>query len=186
MRRPPRRQDHVEPVAAASRGGPMKTLLLLRHGKSSWDELGLDDHDRPLKTRGIHDAPRMGRVLVREGIVPDAIVSSTAVRARSTAEAAARACGFVDEVTLDRRLYLAGREEFEAVLRGLPPDLSRVMLVGHNPGLEGLVAALTGRAARMPTAALARIDLDLRTWRSFRCRSVGHLAGLWLPRQQTD
>jgi len=163
----------------------MKTLLLLRHGKSSRDDRSLDDHDRPLKPRGKRDGPRVGRLLAREGIVPDAIVSSTAVRARSTAEAAARGAGFSGEVALEPRLYLAGAAEFESVVREVDDGVARLLLVGHNPGLEDLVASLTGRVVRMPTAALARVDLDLSAWSAFHSRLPGRLAGLWLPRTLT-
>ena len=68
----------------------MKVLLLLRHGKSSWESAGLSDHDRPLNNRGKRDAPRMGNVLLEEGIVPEIIISSSAIRARSTAEKVAK------------------------------------------------------------------------------------------------
>ena len=85
----------------------MKTLLLLRHAKSSWKDESLTDHDRPLNKRGKKTAPLMGHLLREKNLVPDLVVSSTAVRARSTAEAAAEACGYPGEITLTDELYLA-------------------------------------------------------------------------------
>ncbi len=76
----------------------MKTLLVLRHAKSSWKDSGLADHDRPLNKRGKHDAPRMGTLLAKEDLVPDLIISSSAKRAKSTAEAVAMNCGYDGEI----------------------------------------------------------------------------------------
>ena len=80
----------------------MKTLLLLRHAKSSWSDPTLPDHDRPLNKRGIHDAPRMGKLLRHEHLMPDLILSSTAVRAKKTAELVAKACKYKGEIALNR------------------------------------------------------------------------------------
>nr|NIL98123.1 hypothetical protein [Planctomycetales bacterium]NIP70269.1 hypothetical protein [Planctomycetales bacterium] len=94
----------------------MKTLLLLRHAKSSWDDSALDDHDRPLNKRGKRDAPRMGQLLVQQDLVPDCILTSTARRARKTAEAVAKACGGVVPLTEMPELYHATAEEIVGVV----------------------------------------------------------------------
>lgn len=164
----------------------MKTLLLLRHAKSSWDDPAREDHDRPLKKRGKRDAPRIGRLLAREGLVPDRILSSTAERARATAEAVAEACGFGGSLELSRVLYLAGPDDIVDVVRALPDDGGIVLVVGHNPGLEMLVEALTRRPETLPTAALARIALPIRSWSRLATRTRGELVDLWRPRKLRD
>jgi len=161
----------------------MKTLLILRHAKSAWDESGVPDHDRPLNKRGKRDAPRMGRVLRDEDLVPDLILSSTAKRARRTAQLAAEACGYEGEIEVDEGLYLAGPEDYLEALHGVPDQMERVMLVGHNPGLEELLEALTGEAQALPTAALAEIELSIEHWQQVEA-AEGRLVGLWLPREQ--
>ena len=117
----------------------MKTLLILRHAKSSWKNTGLADHDRPLTKRGKRDAPRMGRLLRDENLTPDLIVSSTAKRALDTAEAVAEASGYEGEVESRPEFYMAGPEAYLRALRALSDDYECVMVIGHNPGLEELV-----------------------------------------------
>ena len=85
----------------------MKTLLVLRHAKSSWNDPALDDHERPLNKRGRRDAPRMGELVREYGLIPDVVISSDAVRARLTAEAVAEAARYPGEILLDPRLYMA-------------------------------------------------------------------------------
>lgn len=163
----------------------MKTLLILRHAKSSWKQPALDDHDRPLSPRGARDAPRMGALLRRRGLTPDLIVSSTAVRARTTAERAADRSGCGGGVRLDRRLYLARPETVAAVAGDLGGGATRLLVVGHNPGLEELVARLTGAAEILPTAALAQVRLPIDAWSELSTSTRGALVGLWRPRELT-
>ena len=161
----------------------MKVLLILRHGKSSWKHPGLADHDRPLNKRGLRDAPRMGRLLREEDLVPDRIVSSTAVRARETARLAAGEAGHGAAVKHSRRLYLASVAEIIRVLGEVGGDASRLLLVGHNPGLEELAARLTGCAETLPTAALVQVELDLQSWSKFEESTPARLVNLWRPRE---
>lgn len=164
----------------------MRELLILRHAKSSWDHSGLCDHERPLNPRGERDAPRIGRLLRAERCVPDRIVSSTATRAHSTAEAVAEACGCDREIALTDRLYMAEPEDCLAVLRELESTDGRVMLVGHNPCCEELVELLTSRSERMPTAALARIALPFDDWGAAAPDVRGELLALWRPKELPD
>ncbi len=164
----------------------MKTLLVLRHAKSSWKHPETSDHDRPLNKRGKRDAPRMGRLVAARGLRPDVIVSSTAKRARLTADEVARHAGYEGSVHLDRHLYLASPDEIVDVLRDAGGSARRVMVVGHNPGLEDLVARLAGRPETLPTAALAEIRLSIRTWKNLAVSSAGTLAGVWRPRELPD
>lgn len=164
----------------------MKTLLVQRHAKSSWKHPELSDHDRPLNKRGKRDAPRMGRLVAAQGLRPDVIVSSTARRARRTAEEVARHAGCEGAVQLDRRLYLASPDEIVDVVRGVAGSARRVMVVGHNPGLEDLVARLAGRRETLPTAALAALRLSIRSWTELTASTAGALAGPWRPRELPD
>jgi len=161
----------------------MKTLLILRHAKSSWDIPALADHDRPLNKRGRRDAPRMGALLRDQGLVPDIILSSTAKRARATAELAGEAAGYSGPISLTSKLYLAAPEDYIAVLRNLPAEIETAMVVGHNPGLEDLLEELTGLAEHLPTAALARVALPIADWPELTTDVEGELKALWVPRE---
>ena len=162
----------------------MKTLLVLRHAKSSWDDASREDHERPLNKRGRRDASRMGDWMREHRLAPDVIISSDAVRARLTAEAVAEAAGHAEEIRLDTRLYLATPHDIIAVLRDArPAQAETVMIVGHNPSLEELVAQLTGEQRDLPTAALAQIVLPIDRWREFGGSTRGKLAGVWRPKE---
>lgn len=161
----------------------MKTLLILRHAKSSWKDSEIADHERPLNKRGKKDAPRMGRLLREEGLQPDLIISSTARRARSTAEAVAEESGFGGDVQLSQDLYAAGSEAYIDALHSLPDEIASVLVVGHNPGLEELLENLSGENESLPTAALARVTLPILHWQELTAETQGKLEGLWRPRE---
>jgi phosphohistidine phosphatase len=162
----------------------MKTLLVLRHAKSSWKDAGLEDHDRPLNKRGKKTAPLMGKLIRDEGLVPDLIISSTAVRAKTTAEACAKSAKCKGKILLDDRLYLAGPATMISVLNEIDDEsVNRVMIVGHNPGQENLIRALTGRDETFPTAALAQIELPVETWKDLELSTRGKLVHLWRPKE---
>jgi phosphohistidine phosphatase len=164
----------------------MKTLLVLRHAKSSWNDTSLDDHDRPLNARGERDAPRMGELMRKHRLTPDVIISSDATRAQLTAEAAGEAAGYTGTVLLDNRLYHAGAADIVAVLRTVPKtNAGIVMIVGHNPGLEQLIAELTSEYEDLPTAALAQILLPIDRWRDLDVSTRGTLVDLWRPKDLT-
>jgi phosphohistidine phosphatase len=164
----------------------MKTLLILRHAKSSWKDVSLADHDRPLNKRGKRDAPRMGKLLREQDLVPDRIISSTAKRARNTAKAVAKACDCEDKVELTSEFYHAGPGAYLAVLQNVSDDDQRVMVVGHNPGMEALVTHLTGRMETMPTAALAHVALPIEKWDELDYEVQGELLHLWRPKALTS
>jgi phosphohistidine phosphatase len=160
----------------------MKTLLLLRHAKSSWKDDSLDDHDRPLNERGKKEAPRMGQLLLEEQLLPDIILSSDAKRARRTVEKVCEAGGYRGETVLTSELYLANPATYLKALSRLPEHVSRVLVVGHNPGMEQLLELLTQRYEPMTTAALARIDLPgLERWSEIDASTRGELVKLWQP-----
>ena len=163
----------------------MKTLLVLRHAKSSWKNSALDDRERPLNERGRRDAPRMGELVREFGLIPDVVISSDAVRARLTAEAVAEAARYAGEILLDAHLYLAGPADIVSVLRTVRENADSVMIVGHNPGLEELVEQLTGEPHDLPTAALAKIVLPIHQWRDLKRSTRGTLLGHWRPKGLT-
>ena len=104
----------------------MKSVLILRHAKSSWKDPNLPDHDRTLNKRGKRDAPLMGRLLKKEHLVPDVIISSTAIRARSTAEVVAKASGYKGEIIMDKSLYADGSEAYIGIMHNLSDEFVRV------------------------------------------------------------
>jgi len=145
----------------------LKTLLLMRHAKSSWDDPDMADHDRPLNKRGKKDAPRMVHWLAGQGLTPDVIVTSTAKRARKTADLVAAACGYKGEPVVLPELYHATSQIWVGVVQKLPEPASRALCIGHNPAVEEVLAAWTGENAGMPTAAIAHFTLDVESWEKF-------------------
>ena len=143
-----------------------RELMLLRHGKSDWSQQ-LDDFDRPLKDRGKRGAQRLGVWLQQQELVPDLVVSSPAERAITTAQKLVKAMGGdASQIVKDRRIYAARAEELLAVLSELEATHRRVMLVGHNPGLEDLTQFLADKPIPMPsdgkllpTASLSILEL---------------------------
>ena len=161
----------------------MKTLLVLRHAKSSWKNTRLADFDRPLNKRGKGDAPLMGELIKKEDIVPDLIISSAARRALATAEAVALACDYESEIQTTRQIYHGWTDDTIELINGVPDNYERVMVVGHNPGMESLVEELTGDWIRMPTAALAQISLSIDHWAELRGDPEGVLVNSWTPKE---
>lgn len=159
----------------------MKTLLVLRHAKSSWKDEQVGDHDRPLNKRGKRDAPRIGELVQQVQLQPELIISSTAKRARKTASRVAKQCGYQGIIELQGTLYLAPPDAYIEALRNVDDAVHRVMVVGHNPGLEQLVTLLTGQHAVLPTATLAHLELDVAQWRDMNTQTRGTLVDLWRP-----
>ncbi len=146
-------------------GAGRRTLLILRHGKSSWADPTLDDHDRPLKGRGRRGAVSIGRQLREAGLLPDLALSSTARRARSTARRCLKASGAQAPLQVTRELYGGGApRHLEEISRRAEDDHDTVLVVGHNPDLEDLVATLTGEPVTLKTAFLAVLSLEVDEW----------------------
>lgn len=157
----------------------MKTLYLLRHAKSSWDDLGLKDFDRPLNKRGLKVAPRLGAYMRKEKIRPDIILSSPALRAKQTITLVCERAGLSSLINFDERMYEASAQRLFEIVAGFKEGINSAMMVGHNPGFEELLTALTGESHRMPTAALACIHLRLGKWSELTA-GAGQL--VWLIR----
>ena len=161
----------------------MKKLLLLRHAKSSWDDPGLADFDRPLNERGRRAAPLMGEFIRERQLRPDLVISSPAKRARETAALVLAAAGLETEVRYDERIYEATAGRLLEVVSGIEDDRQLVMLVGHNPGFENLLERLTAESLRVPTAALALIALELDEWGEAAGGRGGRLEWLVKPKE---
>jgi len=167
----------------------MKTLSLFRHAKSDWHSMAADDFERPLAPRGELAAPLMGRYIAEEDLMPDAVLCSTAVRARQTLELARAEWDVEPEIRFDDKLYHASPERFLKLLSALPGSINHAMVVGHNPGMHALANSLAIRGdelgmaqmdEKFPTAALAVINLVCE-WRDIR-KERGELRAFVTPR----
>jgi phosphohistidine phosphatase len=141
------------------------TLLLLRHAKSSWDDPSLADIDRPLAPRGEKAARTIARYLLEKRVRPDLVLCSTSRRTRQTFEAIEPSLGRHAQVEYEQGLYGASADELLARLRTVSPEVSTVLVLGHNPGMQDLALLLAGGGARLdrlrekfPTAALATLS----------------------------
>ena len=169
-----------------------RELLILRHAKSAWNTDAPTDFERPLSKRGRRDAPRVGRFLAGEGLVPDYVVSSPATRARQTVVAACEPLGIEEaDIHWDERIYHASTGALMDVLSECPASAQRVLIAGHNPGLEMLVQTLSRhRVPRppdfklMPTAAVAHLEIPC-DWRDID-GGIATLLNLTRARSLTD
>lgn len=159
----------------------MKTLFLMRHAKSSWDDPALADLDRPLNARGLEAAPFMGRLLKQNETIPEFIVSSTALRAFDTARLVATELDQL--VDTNDRIYEASPRRLRGIVADLDDHLTSIMLVGHNPGMEGFLSLLTGEIQPMPTATVAIISLNIETWGQIN-DACGKLVSIMRPKEQ--
>jgi phosphohistidine phosphatase len=151
----------------------MLTLSLLRHAKSSWDDAELQDFDRPLSKRGESAGPRMGAYMAEQGLNPDLIICSPAVRARQTLDLVLPRLVGDPTVTFEDNFYLAAPSVMLARIRQIEANVRHAMIVGHDPGMHGLALELSGSgeaenlnalAAKFPTAGLAVIGFKVRDW----------------------
>jgi phosphohistidine phosphatase len=161
----------------------MKTLLLLRHAKSSWKDGELPDVERPLNKRGRKTAPQMGQLLAEGGHLPELIVASPAVRARDTVRLIVESSGFSGEQRIAETLYPTTVDGCVDVLAGIDSDADPVMLVGHNPGLEEFLEHLTGDYQKLPTCAVAVVQLPVDRWTDMSPQTTGELVAVWRPRE---
>ncbi len=163
----------------------MKTLYLLRHAKSSWNDATLRDFDRPLNKRGLKAAPLMGKHMRKPKVLPDMVLCSPAKRTRQTIKLVLEEAEFEPKVRYDDRLYAASAGSVLEVLRETDDRADSVMVVGHNPGLQDLLEVLTGELEALPTAALARIELEVESWSDVRERS-GRLEWVVRPKELNE
>lgn len=144
----------------------MKNLILIRHAKSSWNDVSLDDRERPLGKRGKKDAPHMGCLLKEKDLRPDRILSSPAKRALKTAKLIAKEIGYAKkDIILSEELYEHGPDALAEVVAGLDDGWDRVFLFGHNPELTDFANRLTGaNIGNIPTCGIVSIEFAEDHW----------------------
>lgn len=160
-----------------------KTLLLLRHAKSSWKDLSLDDHQRTLNGRGRDAATRVGRLVQEQQFAIDLVLCSTSTRTRETADRVFEGAKSKPPISYRDDLYHASPETMIQVLSHVAEPNQCVMLIGHNPGLEEFLSQLTGNETEFPTAGLAQIELDFDRWTQFNEQTRGRLVQFWRPKE---
>jgi len=142
----------------------MKTLFLLRHAKSSWQNPDLQDFDRPLNTRGLAGAELVGKFIKNQKLSFDLVLSSPAVRARETIEIVLKTAGLAPELRYDQRIYEANTLTLIEIIAQIEEEKRTVIIVGHNPGIEKMVETFTGVIAQVGTGNLIKIDLKAEKW----------------------
>ena len=160
----------------------MKNLLLMRHAKSSWKDDSLEDHERPLKKRGRKDAKRIAKVILKHDLVPDLILSSSAVRSRETVDIIVKKLDYKNKVEFSDTLYMGEPQDFIDALCNLPNEHNTVMIVGHNPGLEAYLQIIDGEIESVPTAGLGYLVLVIDDWKDISLDTMGDLIGFWKPK----
>ncbi|MEQ9618745.1 MAG: histidine phosphatase family protein [Deltaproteobacteria bacterium] len=161
-----------------------KTLFLVRHAKSSWDDANIEDIERPLNKRGKADAPRMGKHLAGYEARPEVIISSPAVRAYKTAREIAAELGFKkSEVKIDEDLYSFDSSDIIEVIRGFDDVYQTIMLVGHNPAITRLVNELSGSSIdNVPTCGVALLRFNVKKWSGIK-KGTGELLNFDYPKK---
>ena len=162
----------------------MKTLLLMRHAKSSWKDSKIKDLQRPLTKRGEKNAAKMGEVLKEAGLCPQIILSSPAQRAKQTAESVAKKCEYKDPIQYYDALYMAEPEDYLKKMVKQPDTVERMLVIGHNPGLEGLMQILSSQVEALPTAAIATISLPIEHWAELTDKTEGKLVDIRRPKDK--
>ncbi len=170
----------------------MKTLFLLRHAKSSWNDPMLDDFDRPLNPRGLRSAPVMGEYMKSKGYAPDLVLCSSARRTLETLSLIKPFIGLDLPTRIEDGLYLASADSIIMRAREIDDRFAAVLWIGHNPGLEDAVLLLTTRKGEntqqtqvMPTAALAMLTMDVASWRDVG-EGTARLSDFSAPRGLSD
>jgi phosphohistidine phosphatase len=143
----------------------MKKVVFIRHAKSSWDDPYLNDHERPLADRGLRDAPRMAQRLKKREIKVDAIISSDASRAKTTALILAETLHFPkDNIQFTPNLYMASANSILGEIKKTKNSVDTLLVFGHNPGFNEIIEKLGGEIDNLPTAGQFGFKLDIKDW----------------------
>ena len=145
----------------------MKQLLLIRHAKSSWDEVGLDDQDRPLNNRGKKEASALGRMLKKKGLLPQLVISSPAKRAYKTAKRVVRELNYPKEnIEINKKLYQGNVSEIVKIICAIDTKIDKVYIIGHFPSLVELGNYLAGSdIENLPTCGFILINFKMKSWK---------------------
>lgn len=161
----------------------MKTLLLMRHTKSSWKDESLSDHERPLKKRGKKDAKLIAKEIKKNDLIPDLILSSSAVRAKETVEILEDVLDYKGKTEYIDELYMGEPQNFIDALKEVDNKYNTVLIVGHNPGLEAYLQIIDGEIEAVPTGGLGYLVLVLEDWKDISLETMGDLIGFWRPKE---
>jgi len=150
----------------------MRKIVLLRHAKSSWDNYGISDHDRPLGPRGWNDMPKMAKRLKSQGIYPDLILSSTALRAKQTAEIVIQELGLSQSIlTLYKDLYHASASTILQLIQNQADKNLLIFVVGHNPGFNDFIELLGGVIPNLPTSGQYGFQSNSNSWEELSAKN---------------
>ncbi len=146
----------------------MKTVCFIRHAKSSWDQAGLADIDRPLNARGKETAPIMAKIIEEKALKPDVIISSPAKRARQTAKSFRKRFGIKKEqVVIEPSIYGGDEHIILEILRKQNNDSDTIFLFGHNPTMNYLAALFSDDRIHVPTCGILKVQLNIDQWKDF-------------------
>jgi phosphohistidine phosphatase len=151
----------------------MKTLLILRHAKAVPKDLDLSAHDGPLDELGKDDALYMGKLMKDKDIIPSSIITSSALRAITTAELVVKGCSYQGDIVLDHLLYESKPKDYLGILETLSDEYSSVLIVGHNPTVEDTIQMLTDSSDVVPilTCTLGHLSLPIEKWSDLGSKS---------------
>jgi phosphohistidine phosphatase len=154
----------------------MKKLIILRHGKSDWNDPEMDDYDRFLTARGIENSNEMGKFILKKGGKPDLIISSSAKRAFQTAVLVAENLNYsTTEIVKEDRFYLASSDTILRLLMKSRDEISSILMVGHNPGLTDLINKLGVRLDNLPTASAVCFEFEIENWSNLNPKKSKYL-----------
>ena len=161
----------------------MKSILLFRHGKSNWKAQYEKDHERPLSKRGMQAAELMGKYIFQIKQVPDKVISSTAIRAKSTAELASKFGNWHSDFVLDPDIYHCSTDKLQNIIAKQNSNINFICLVGHEPTFSSFLSKITGEdLVHFPTASVAKINLPINRWKEIE-RGQGFLSFLKRPKE---
>ena len=165
----------------------MKKLYLIRHAKSSWADLSLQDFDRPLNKRGKRDAPFMGKKLAERNIRPDLIMSSSAKRAKKTAKIVAKAMAYPKkEIYFTEAIYQADEDELFRIVRSCDDRVTTLFVVGHNFEITDFAVSLSGeQIANIPTCGIAAMEFAFASWQQLKA-NTGRLLFFDYPKKYKE
>lgn len=161
----------------------MKTILLMRHAKSSWDEQFKEDRDRPLSKRGRKNAGQIAKLLKEQKLIPGLILSSSAVRARQTANILVDMLNYQGDISFRNKLYMAEAETYVEEIQCLNDESNMILVIGHNPSLDNLLQMLTGKEETLTTASVAKLMVPIESWKEFTLSTRCELSALWRPKE---
>ncbi|HET6588762.1 MAG TPA: histidine phosphatase family protein [Candidatus Nitrosocosmicus sp.] len=162
-----------------------KVLLILRHAKSSWKNKKLNDLNRPLNKRGRNEAVKMGEYLKSMDLMPDMIITSSALRARETATLLCRQSGYDGMVEVNFSLHEGDTTSYIQAITTSHEDKNKLLIVGHNPTLEQLLSLLTNKTVSLPTCTLVQIKLNVASWNKviYHSGSKPEIVNIWRPKK---